>query len=435
MEYILALGKELGIKEIEVYSTKNTSLSIAVYNGKIDSTNKSVVEVVSIKGVYRGNVGRVSIENFDEKEIVHYLRSLIDNAKVVSVKEPAILFKGAKKYQLSEAVVTDLNETPLNKKMELVLNLDKALKGKTNVLQVQTSNYMESQVSVKIINTKGLNVSRELAYCGMYSVGVFSKDGDIQTAFEVEAKHNFKDLNTEKLASKIAKIGNSKLGGSSMPSGNYPVVINNSAFGDLLNTFTSIFNGEMAFRGMSPLKGKENTVIGNELVSIYDDPFNKKALFTTPFDDEGVPCRKKAIVNKGVFTGFLQSLKSAKMNNVKPTGNGFRRGISPAGLTFQSGKTSHADLLVKAGNGVYITELQGLHAGVNQTSGNFSLQCNGFLIENGVLGRPVKLIVLSGNFFKLLNEITAVGNDAKYEIQNGVTSPSVLIPSLAIGGQ
>ena len=83
--------------------------------------------------------------------------------------------------------------------------------------------------------------------------------------------------------------------------------------------------------------------------------------------------------------------------------------------------------------GIYITDLIGLHAGVKTVSGDFSLQAAGFLIEKGKLSRPVKMIVVSGNFFEMIEQIEGIGNDLKFDIE-GVGSPSVYIKSLSISG-
>jgi PmbA protein len=84
--------------------------------------------------------------------------------------------------------------------------------------------------------------------------------------------------------------------------------------------------------------------------------------------------------------------------------------------------------------GIYITELAGLHSGVKAVSGEFSLQAGGFKIENGKVSTPVKMIVLSGNFFNLLNTIEGIGSDLKFGL-NGIGSPSIHVASLAIGGE
>ena len=85
------------------------------------------------------------------------------------------------------------------------------------------------------------------------------------------------------------------------------------------------------------------------------------------------------------------------------------------------------------GNGVVITELAGLHAGANPSSGDFSLLSKGYTIENGKRGRAVEQITVAGNFYQLLKSICAVGSDLTFE-GSSIGSPSVDAGTLKISG-
>lgn len=76
----------------------------------------------------------------------------------------------------------------------------------------------------------------------------------------------------------------------------------------------------------------------------------------------------------------------------------------------------------------------GLHAGIKPVSGEFSVQASGFKIVDGKIDHPVKMIVISGNFFEVLNRVKGIGSDLKFGL-SGVGSPSVHIESIMIGGE
>ena len=102
------------------------------------------------------------------------------------------------------------------------------------------------------------------------------------------------------------------------------------------------------------------------------------------------------------------------------------------------GDITEEELLRKAGNGVYINSLGGLHAGAHPISGDFSLQSAGFLIENGVKTEHVKSFTVAGNFYELLKNITALANNCILPSAMGMTtvgSPSVLVDGLSIAGK
>ena len=94
--------------------------------------------------------------------------------------------------------------------------------------------------------------------------------------------------------------------------------------------------------------------------------------------------------------------------------------------------TSEEGVAIK--DGIQITSVQGLHAGMNPLSGDFSLQASGYRIEDGKITTPVNLITIAGNLFEVFKNIEEVGSDVKLSM-SGVLAPSVVIKSLAISGK
>ena len=165
-----------------------------------------------------------------------------------------------------------------------------------------------------------------------------------------------------------------------------------------------------------------------------------KALTKIPFDDEGVLTTEKAIIDKGTFATALYDLKSAYKAGRNSTGNGFRSGSAvsemPTNLVVEAGDKDLEGLMEEVGEGIMLTDLSGLHAGVNAISGDFSLLCEGYLIENGKKGRPVEQITVAGNFYDVIKSIKSVGNDI-INLPSGEAeffTPSVYVGELAISG-
>ena len=163
-----------------------------------------------------------------------------------------------------------------------------------------------------------------------------------------------------------------------------------------------------------------------------------------PFDAEGSPTYCKNIIENGVLKTLLYNLKTASVAGKETTGNAAKGsyaakvGIAPFTLYLAAGEMSEEELLKKAGNGVYINSLGGLHAGANVISGDFSLQSAGFMIENGVKTTAVKSFTVAGNFYDLLGQITAVASNLELSDAMGITnfgSPSVLAEGLSIAGK
>ena len=87
--------------------------------------------------------------------------------------------------------------------------------------------------------------------------------------------------------------------------------------------------------------------------------------------------------------------------------------------------------------GEIITELSGLHAGLNPISGDFSLIAKGQLVENGEIVRSVDQITVAGNFLAMMKGIETVGSDLRFGPPMGgrIGTPSLLIEKLVVSGK
>ena len=108
--------------------------------------------------------------------------------------------------------------------------------------------------------------------------------------------------------------------------------------------------------------------------------------------------------------------------------------VAPSNLFFQAGQESLQELEARMGDGLVITELSGLHAGANTTSGDFSLLSKGYLLAEGKRVRPVEQITVAGNFYRLLKDIRALANDLTFPA-SGVGAPSVDVGTLTVSGK
>ena len=185
-------------------------------------------------------------------------------------------------------------------------------------------------------------------------------------------------------------------------------------------------------------------MVASPLVTLVDDPFHPENPEPINFDAEGCPTHEKNLIENGEFKTLLYNMKTAAVAGKKTTGNASKAGydapvgIRPFTMYLAGGEFSEEELLQKAEGGVYINDLSGLHAGANPISGDFSLQSAGFLIRDGKKADFVKSFTVAGNFYDLLKNISALGNNVTLPRAFGMTafgSPSVLVENLSIAGK
>ena len=407
---------EKGIEEVEITESTSKEMELNFFNGALENNTTSDVTRITVKALIKGKDSTYDIENLnlDYSEIADVL---LNNIKANNSNEVSSIFE----YSIEE-------------KINLLASIEKELKSKDErIIHIPYLQYAEEESSKRIINSKGLDISKSNKYCVLVAGVVASENGNTQSGFKIDIKNKYKDLNIKEVIEKSVEEALSMLSAKSMDSCVCPVIVENDAMKSLFSAFSSIFTGTAALRKITPLIGKENTQIMSEKITILDTPLNKDAILKQPFDDEGVACYDKAVVENGVFKGMLHNLKTAQAFNTKSTGNGFGRGVSGCNLHITKGSVSKEEMISSIEYGLLLTGFDGLHAGVNAISGDFSLKTSGYLIESGKISRPVTLIVVSGNFLSIMNEIEEVGSDLKLDY-TGVGAPSIKFKSLSVSG-
>ncbi|MDF2698806.1 MAG: pmbA [Haloplasmataceae bacterium] len=437
---LIEKAKLAGINEIEIYSEHNEGLKITLFEAKVDKYVLSNTVGLAVRGIYCGKMGYVSVENVSDDSIDFIINKLIENASTITSSEKSFIYAGSENYPKLNNNFDDFSLVDPQKKINLLLQLESKIYSlDSRITKVASCSYSETKVKTTIVNSKGLNLSKVDGYAFLSASAVAKENGDVKSDGDYTIS-KMCDFNVDELASKIVKRTVSLLNATPVESKSYPVIFENEVFVDLLSAFESMFSGEAALKNLTMLKDKVGQKIVNDKVTLIDDPLTSLSFFNNAFDDEGVACLTKEVISNGVLNTLLHNLKTANAFNVKSTGNGFKASlnapisVSSNNLYLKPGTTSLNELIASTNEGLFITSLQGLHAGVDPVSGNFSLQSSGFLIENGKISRPVTLIVVSGNFLKMLNEVEEIGKDLIFT-PSQLGSPSVKITSLAVSGK
>ena len=430
---------EAGITEIEVYRSKKSASEVGIFNHQVETLNSNSLNVCYIRGAYNGHLGSVYVEN-NNLSVDEIIATIKDNAGLINIDEPYFIYPGDDSYPELKPYEGDFAEHSMTEKTELILALAKKVEELSEFVTCPEASYEESFFEYSIENSNGLNVSKKGGYAYLVAEVVAKKGDEIKSGYEVQLVKKFSEFDVDKMAKDAVDGVVSKFGGEPIVSGGYKTVVKSSVVRSLLGAFSNVFTAEMLIRKMSFLGGKEGTQVFGSNITIYDDPLCELAPSQDSFDDEGVAAKTKTVVENGVFKTFLHNLKTAKMLGTTTTGNGYKAGVSagvgvkPSNFYLAPGDKSFDDLLAECGNGFYLTDVQGLHAGINIINGDFSLQAQGFEVVDGKLGKPVTLVVASGNITALLNDVLAIGNDLTFKSGN-IGAPSILVGNLSISGK
>ncbi|MEM2608874.1 MAG: metallopeptidase TldD-related protein, partial [Thermoproteota archaeon] len=221
------------------------------------------------------------------------------------------------------------------------------------------------------------------------------------------------------------------LGSKKVESFNGSVVLDYDVAADFFSSFLEALNGDMVWRGRSPLKDRVGQKITVDSLSIIDDGTIEGGISTSLFDYEGVPRMRTILVERGVLKNFINNSYTAGILSTKTTGNasGFLS-VAPSNILVSPGGWSDEGLFEDIKQGLLVKRFSGeIRPENGLVSGSVK---QAFLIENGEIKHPVKECMISGNLYDFLKGITGVGNVLKK--RGSVITPRVMIENVSIIG-
>ena len=217
-----------------------------------------------------------------------------------------------------------------------------------------------------------------------------------------------------------------RLGAKKIATAQVPVVFEAPVAASLLGHFVSAVSGGSLYRKSSFLVDSLGQQVFSPLVEITEDPLIVKGEASSPFDEEGVTTRRRAVVEAGVVRGYFLGSYSARKLGMQTTGNAG----GTHNLMLKDTGQNLPQLLKQMGRGLLVTEMLG--SGINMVTGDYSRGAAGFWVENGEVAYPVQEITVAGNLKDMFLGIVAAGNDL---VKRGSKQcGSILIDRMTIAG-
>ncbi len=442
---ILSKAVEQGYEEAEIFYEAGVSTEVQVLEGEISMYESSSTRGISFRGRKHGQMGYAYSEELTEESMAFMLEQAEQNCIVLESEDHETIYAGDEKYETVNNFSEELAGMDFHALSEKALSLEKAiLSYDKRIIAVDhcAATYGESEL--RIVNSLGLNLSFKSNMMIIYANARCEENDSTKTGADYWCGRDLSTLDITSLADRIAVNALEKLAATSIPSAKYSVILDAEAASDLISTFSGIFSADMVQKGFSLLADKIDQIVASTCVTLHDDAFTPHSINGIPFDSEGVATKNKVLIENGVLKSFLHNRKTAEKDNTVSTGNGFRSGfkgsvsVGTTNFYILPGEKTRDELISSVKTGVYIKELSGLHAGANTVSGDFSLSCEGFLIQDGKIDRPIDQITVAENFFSLLMKIEAVGSDLFFNppSEAGATGcPTLLIRDIAISGE
>jgi len=339
-------------------------------------------------------------------------------------------------------------------KIEQVLAANQVARNLDEEIRQVTLALGDVHKKIQIANSDGELVEDEIARVRMVVNAIASRQGQIQTGYEVAGGVSgwelLEEISLEDMARQAAARAIAMLSAHPAPTGRMPVVMHSSAGGTMIHEACGHgLEADLVQKGLSVYRDKLGEQVATPEVSVVDDATLKGKYGSFCWDDEGSPAQRKVLIDKGILRGYLYDRLTAGKDGQESSGNGRRESyqnkpIPRMSNTFIASGHDEPDEIIKSTTyGLLVKKMGG--GQVNTTNGDFVFDVQeGYILEAGEIKYPVRGATLTGNGPRALLDIDRVGKDLGFAIgvcgkdgqgvAVGDAQPTIRIKELTVGG-
>lgn len=428
----LKLAEQAGAEEAEIYYIANRSTGVNFRKDALENAKDRFSEGLGIRAIVNGAVGFASTNSAAELE--NAVRIAVAEARVRENDPDWVSLPSNGKYpQVSGIFDKKVESLELEECIGYAVELVEGTKEIPGTLPT-SGGFTRSKSRRLILNTNGIEIEEESTAVSGF-VDVITVDGDTSTAYDFAVSRSL-DIDFFALGKNASDLALKSRGGIKIEPQKTDVIFHPFAFSDILEeALAPSLDADNVQKGRSGLIEKLGEEIAAPELCIHDDGLVEAGIETSASDDEGVPSQHTTVIENGVLKTYLYDSYTAGKAGVKSTGNGSRPSYtSPPSVGLRNFVIDYPqeDLIANTSSGIFVNTIIGAHT-ANSISGDFSVEArNSFTIKDGALDKPIKSLMISGNSFELLRNITGAGFDVRKV--GGIITPSIRVSGMSVIG-
>jgi len=430
-----------GATDAEAWVEQATSRRIRVYDGEVESLSDAGGRGVGVRAFVDGRSGYAYGTDLSDAGVAEVAGAARAAAEVADPDEHGGLPDEFGTTAIDGLASPVLRDWSTERKVELALTVERAARARPGVTQVENAIYSDADGSVALANSRGFTAGYDATQAWAYASAFAGEGADLMTGLGVDLARDPAALDPEAIGAEAADRALALVGARQPESRRCPVVLDAFVAASFIGFIGSMLSAEAVQRGRSLFAEREGDKIAHPAVALTDDATDPDGPSSAPFDGEGSPSRRTPLIGDGRLLTFLFDTRTARRAERATTGNASRgsyRAPPSAGTTnlmLEPGSHDLAELFAAAGDGLFVTDVAGLHSGVNPVSGTFSVGASGRLIENGEPGTPVRELTIASDLVSMLLAVREVGSQARWVPFGGsVKAPPILVGEMAISG-
>jgi len=430
---LVEAAKKAGADAADAVAVRGRSTSVSVRLGKVESTNSSEGDDVSLRVFVGRRVASVSATASSDPA------ALAERAVAMAKVSPEDPYQGLADADLLAKTIRDLDlyDTTAVSADEL---RESALAAEAAALAVPgVTNSGGSGASAGL---GGLVLATSHGFVGHYLGSRFGRSASViagqgtgmERDYDYSSRPHFADLDSaEEIGRKAGERVVRRLNPRKAKTGTVDVVFDPRVARGIAGHLAGAINGASVARKTSFLRDRMGQQVASAAITVTDEPALMRGQASRPFDGEGIAGDKLLMVEKGVLNHWFLSTSAARELGLQTNGRGARSGssVSPSStnLAIEAGEKSPEDIIRSLKTGFYVTEVFG--QGVDMITGEYSRGASGLWIENGELTHPVAEVTIASNLKDMfLRMVPASDLDRNY----ATASPTLLIEGMTLAG-
>lgn len=437
---ILGMAKAKGATQGDVVMAEGDSFFVTVRMGEIEKISQAGEKRLGLRLFFGNSSASASTSDISRQSIERLVDDTARMARATAqdsysgLPPPEELAREIPNLDLCDDAARSVS---VEEKIEMALAVERsALTYDPRIINSEGGEFSNHFGRVVYVSSQGFAGEYAGSTFGHSVAPVAQSNGSMQRDYWYSSNRKMSLLEAPKsVGEKAAQRALRRLGARKLKTCEVPVVFDPEMAGSLLRNLSSAISGYALYKGASFLIGKLGTTIASEHVTVVDDGTIPGALGSRPFDGEGLPVKRRLIVDKGRLQSYLLDTYSGKKLGMASTGNAARSvgeppGVAPTNFFLVPGARSPDAIIGSVESGLYVTELIGF--GVNMVTGDYSRGAAGLWIENGELTYPVEEITIAGNLKQMFQDIEMIGNDL--EMRGRIAAPTVKIGHMTVAG-
>jgi PmbA protein len=430
---LVEAAKKAGADAADAVAVRGRSASVSVRLGKVESTNASEGDDVSLRVFVGKRVASVSGTASSEPA------TLAERAVAMAKVSPEDPYQGlADEAFLAKSVrdldLYDATEVSADELREAALAAEAAAMAVPGVTNSGGSGASAGLGGMVLATSHGF-VGHYLGSRFGRSASVIAGEGTgMERDYEYSSRPHFSDLESaEEIGRKAGERTVRRLNARKAKTGPVDVVFDPRVARGIAGHLAGAINGASVARKTSFLRDRMGKQVASAAITVIDDPMLTRGQASQPFDGEGIAGQRLTMIEQGVLNHWFLSTSVARELGLTTNGRGARGGssVSPSStnLSIEPGDRTPEDIIRSLKSGFYVTEVFG--QGVDMITGEYSRGASGFWIENGELTYPVAEVTIASNLKDMfLRMVPASDLDRNY----GTATPTLFIEGMTLAG-